>query len=151
MLQSMNRYAWVGVATVALFTFSSHRPEDPMGAAVISIASGIVIDLLVLAVDGIRWLTGRTNRSKYPALILAAADGNIQRIEKALAGGANVDERGPNDETALMLAAGNGRTEAVEFLLAKGADRTVTTRKGSTAAALAARFNHAHIANLLSK
>ena len=83
--------------------------------------------------------------------LVDAADGDIQRLEKALAGGAKVDERGPNDETALMLAARNGRTKAVEFLLAKGADRTVATPKGSTAAALAASFNHDHIVNLLSK
>ena len=151
MLKSMNRYAWVAVATVAMFIFSPRRAHDPMGAAVISIASGLVIALLVLAVDGIRWLMGRAKRSKYSELILAAADGDIQRLEKALAGGAKVDERGPNDETALMLAARNGRTKAVEFLLAKGADRTVATPKGSTAAALAASFNHDHIVNLLSK
>ena len=151
MLKSMNRYAWVAVATVAMFIFSPRRAQDPMGAAVISIASGIVIALLVLAVDGIRWLMTRAKKSKYPEVVLAAADGDVRRLEKALAGGANVDERGPNDETALMLAARNGRTEAVEFLLAKGADRAIATPKGSTAAALAARFNHEHIVNLLAK
>ena len=151
MLQSMNRYVWVAVATVAMFVFSPRRAQDPLGAAVVALASGVLIALVVLLIDGMRWVVRHAKRSKYPELILAAADGDLQRLESAIRAGESVNVRGPDGETALMLAARNGRSEAVRCLLTNGADRALSTPKGSTATTLAVRFKHDAIARLLSE
>lgn len=147
----MNRYAWVVVATIAMFTFSPRRSQDPLGAVVIALASGLVMAFVLLAIDGTSWLIRKAKRVKYPPLLLAAADGNVHQLKELLRLGANINERGPSAETALMLAARNGRADAVKFLLGNGADRTMSTAKGSTAGSLATRFNHSGIAQLLSE
>jgi len=152
MLKSMNRYVWVAVCTVAMFFFAPRRSQDPLGAAVIAVASGLVVLLVVLAIDFIvKPLRARAERAKFPALLLAAADGDLAQVESILKSGAPVDQTGPNGETALMLAARNGKLEVARRLLDAGANPSIQTPKGSTAAALAERFNHPELHHLLSR
>ena len=89
--------------------------------------------------------------AKYPQLLLAAADGDIPRLEALIAERTYVDVLGPNGETALMLAARNGKIDAVNALLSNGADPTISTPKGSTALSIALHFRHGEIERLLSK
>lgn len=151
MLKSMNRYVWVAVCTAAMFVFSPMRARDPWGAAVVAVVGGMGVSLLLLLVDFvIKPLRARARRAKYPELLLAAADGDIERVETLLAKNTPVDQTGPNGETALMMAARNGRLHVARRLLDAGASPDIQTPKGSTAASLAAHFNHQELQRLLA-
>ena len=58
------------------------------------------------------------------ALLMGAALGRVDIVERALAQGADIETRDPSDEklTALILATRAGHTKVVERLLAGGAD-----------------------------
>ena len=165
MLQSMNRYAWVAIATVAMFIFSPRRAQDPMGAAVISIASGIVVTLVFLTIDFLwkplkrKYVVPRLEAKKrsrhneraksMPEIVLQAAEGDVERVQSLLHEGHSADAQGPRGETALMLAARNGHTEIVELLLTEGANPLLKTASGSTAEDIAKTYKNNVCASLL--
>jgi ankyrin repeat protein len=62
-------------------------------------------------------------RSRNDALVRAADDGDLERVQELLRAGASADARGSdiNTETALMRAAARGHLEIVRTLLAHGA------------------------------
>ena len=81
------------------------------------------------------------------ALFEAARVGNIERIETALARGANLNATVRYDMTPLMFAAAGGHLEAVKFLLARGARSDVRdTFYQYAPGALAARNGHRDVA-----
>ena len=53
-------------------------------------------------------------------LIEAAKSGDVERVEQALAAGADVDSRDAAGATALMFAAHGGHLDAVQALIAAG-------------------------------
>ena len=50
-MASMNKYLWIVICSVVMFIFSPTRSKDPLGAAVISLASGILLLVLDLFFD----------------------------------------------------------------------------------------------------
>lgn len=56
----------------------------------------------------------------------AAAQGDIEEIEKLLGYGADIDVTTNNGLTPLFIAASAGKTDAVKFLLEAGADPNIT-------------------------
>ena len=79
----------------------------------------------------------------------AVAAGDMAKIESLLAGGATVDQRGPDQATPLINAALNGQEAVAKLLLAKGADVMARNSGGFTALHAAAYSGSAPIAALL--
>jgi len=101
----------------------------------------------LLAGGGRSWaLMGRT----HDKLILAAARrGNIGRIRRLLAEGADVNARGKYGYTPLVHASYGGHVEAVRFLLDAGAIPSMTTDDGGTALYWAASEGHDDVVGVL--
>lgn len=72
------------------------------------------------------------------ALMRAVCNGQIDRVEKLLAAGANVNAQSNNGFTPLMFAAKDGRTKLVHLLIAAGAEVQMYDDKGNTALIFAA-------------
>jgi multidrug efflux pump subunit AcrA (membrane-fusion protein) len=66
------------------------------------------------------------------ALIEATATGNVEAIEKAIAGGADVNVKAVGGGTLLFIAAHEGHREVAELLIAEGADVNETNSSGET-------------------
>jgi uncharacterized protein len=66
-------------------------------------------------------------------LLKAALHGDLPEVKHLLAKGADVNEKGPEGQTALMMACATGKKEVVEVLLAKGADVNARSSDGHTA------------------
>ena len=81
----------------------------------------------------------------YTALIQAASDGDLERVQTLLDQGANLNAQTLKGYTALMLAAAGNHGAIVQALAAKGADLNLQTDKGYTALMLAAAEGHAAI------
>lgn len=79
----------------------------------------------------------------------AAAAGDLAAVKLILVDGADVDERGPNAETALIAAALANQVEIVELLLAHGADIQARNAGGFTALHAAAYAGSIPVAQLL--
>ncbi len=83
-------------------------------------------------------------------LIKAAADGNQQAVQSALANGADVNVKTTDGWTALMKASQKGHVEIVKLLLDNGADVNVKEiRYGTTALYIASYNGHVEIVKLL--
>ena len=65
-------------------------------------------------------------------LIDSARDGNLERIEKDLAKGADINGRDEFGGTALFAATEQGNTELVYYLLTHGADPNITDNDNET-------------------
>jgi ankyrin repeat protein len=79
----------------------------------------------------------------------AAEAGNIARVRQLLAGGAAVDARNDDGNTALLVAAAWGQSDVVELLLSNGADVHARDGNGMTPLHLAANGDHKKVALLL--
>jgi ankyrin repeat protein len=86
-----------------------------------------------------------------PELVLAAEVGDLERIDRLLAGRGEVDLRDACRWTPLMKAALNGHEAVVRRLLREGADVNAEDKGGYTALMLAASNNHAAIVQLLAE
>ena len=84
-------------------------------------------------------------------LIVAAREGKIERVEKLLAKGADVNAGDIAGQTALMYAAGEGHSEIAEFLIEQGANVDVKNKAGRTALMIAETLGHSEIARLLKE
>jgi len=80
--------------------------------------------------------------AKGDDLILAATIGDLHRVEKLLAKGADVNTKANNGGTALMWASQNGHLDVVQVLLAKGADVNAKANNGETALMPASQYGH---------
>ena len=86
------------------------------------------------------------------ALLVAARDGDTDRVRAALDGGVPVDAHDPLDAqrwTALHVAAANGHVDVATLLLARGAARTRRDAGGASALGTACRAGHAAMVELL--
>jgi ankyrin repeat protein len=94
------------------------------------------------------------------ALIRAAADGDAERVQRAIKSGAQVNSRyidadafmgsDTSGYSALMRASTDGHAQVVEFLIAHNADVTAE-QKGRTALYFAAAGGHQQVAKMLVK
>ena len=82
-------------------------------------------------------------------LLQAARDGNMQRVQAALAAGADVNHQDIIGSTPLFCAASSGHKEIVELLIHAGADKDRQTSDGSTPLLRAAERGHKEIVELL--
>jgi len=73
-------------------------------------------------------------------VFLAARDGNIEKVRRLIAQGANPNQANENGETPLHAAAVNNHQPIVLFLIQSGANINATTVKGWTPLHTAARF-----------
>lgn len=79
----------------------------------------------------------------------AARDGDLGGVQRLLAQGADVDERGKGDRTALMEASLNGHDRVASLLLAKGGSVYARDSDGESPRALALRGGHTGILRML--
>lgn len=84
-------------------------------------------------------------------LMVASAEGNLQRVKELLAYGALVDETSNVGSTALMYAIKNDHINVVKILLAAGADVNIRTKKGNIAKDLALKEGYIDIISLLDE
>lgn len=164
MLKSMNRYVFLLLCLALMYWGSPKRKTDPLGALVVTAASGLLLVALLLLYDfAIRplWKKVMGNKIVNPSLakrepqshspfLLAAADGNVEEVTQHLASGVDIDQRGPVGDTALMLAARNNKIDCIKLLLARGADVSIRTPKKSSAEDVARRFGHGEVVEILA-
>ena len=74
-------------------------------------------------------------------LMLASAEGDLQRSKDLVAYGANVNATSYNGSTALMYAARNNHLSIVKLLIENGADKEIENEKKSTALSLSQTYN----------
>jgi len=85
-------------------------------------------------------------------MAMAAADGNLQRVQQLLDRGAKADSWGPDFvQTALIGAAQGGHRDVVELLLKRGADPSLKDDDGKTALERAREGGYTDIADVLVK
>ncbi|MCL4361833.1 ankyrin repeat domain-containing protein [Candidatus Dependentiae bacterium] len=83
-------------------------------------------------------------------LMQSAKNGNIEKIQKILMSGFDINTRDPNNRhTALIWAARKGYKDIVELLLNEGADINATTNLGMTALAWAKIYEQKEIVEFL--
>ena len=85
------------------------------------------------------------------ALLLAAQQGDLVMLNKALARGADVNTATANGTTALLLAVQRGEAELIDTLIAHGANLEAKRADGQTALSLAERGGQFHIVRVLWK
>jgi ankyrin repeat protein len=86
------------------------------------------------------------------ALLRAAADGNMFKVDDLLSAGTDVDAPTPDGATALMGAVYYGYPQTSRLLMERGADVNAATNDGVTALHYAAQQGHPDIArDLLQK
>lgn len=164
MLKSMNRYVFLLICLALMYWGSPTRKTDPLGALVVTAASGLLLfALFLLYAFAIRplWKKLMGDKIVNPSLakeepkshspfLLASADGNLEEVTRHLASEVDIDQRGPAGDTALMLAARNNKIDCIKLLLARGADASIRTPKKSSAEDVARRFGHGEAAELLA-
>ncbi len=67
-------------------------------------------------------LPGKGSQSKNNALLAASEKGDLARVERLLASGAEIGARNSEDQTPLMLASAEGHVNVVTLLINKGAE-----------------------------
>ena len=86
------------------------------------------------------------------ALLRAAADGNVFKVDDLLSAGADANARTPDGATALMGAVYYGYPQTSRLLMERGGDVNAATDDGVTALHYAAQQGHPDIArDLLQK
>jgi len=91
----------------------------------------------------------RIHSNGKTALMVAAKEGDNDRIKRLLARGANVNRSNRNGGTAIMYAALSGQPETVSMLLEHGAHVDAVAANGWTALMIAAVKGYENIARLL--
>ncbi len=105
-----------------------------------------VLKQLMLGAPGAQ-STARSER--HDSLVDAAADGNLGRVKRLLAGRVDVNERDQEGCTALLRAAGSGHSHVVTALLAAGGDPNLAARNGTTPLGAAVLAHNLEMARLL--
>lgn len=86
-----------------------------------------------------------------PELIQAVTDKKPDRVLAAINAGADVNEAGPQGDTALMYAAHHGHIEICLMLIKGGANFHQRTANGKTALSIAIDFDQTEVVTLLVK
>jgi K+ transporter len=103
-----------------------------------------------------RWLSNKKlthtiQQQQLTELMIAAAEGNDDEVERLLGQGSDVNKAGKSGETALMLAAKNDKRSTVRLLLAKGANPNAVTIKGNTARDIAKKQGNSYVVDILTE
>jgi len=131
----------LGVATALIvlaarvpnrFHLIQRRASLALGGMVILVAAAVVYSYLTL-----------------PALLIPAAQGNINQVRELLDKGADVNARDILGDTPLTFPAFDGYTEVVKALVDKGADVNARNRLGATALQFASGKGHTDVVELL--
>ncbi|MDP1525299.1 MAG: ankyrin repeat domain-containing protein [Rhodocyclaceae bacterium] len=91
------------------------------------------------------------NHGGWNPLHYAAFEGRAEIISLLLAGGADINLKAPNGQSALMLAAKRGHLEAVRILVGANADLSVSDPEEGTAQDMAQKANHTDVATFLKR
>ncbi|MBI5570510.1 MAG: ankyrin repeat domain-containing protein [Desulfomonile tiedjei] len=83
------------------------------------------------------------------ALLNAARDGDVGKVERLLDGGADINSRDIKGWTPLMFAVGSSHSKLAKLLLEKGAAVNLKTKEGLTPLMKAALHNDSEILTLL--
>jgi ankyrin repeat protein len=84
-------------------------------------------------------------------LLIAADEGDVERVKELLKGGANVYQRARGGETALMIAASQGHLPVSEVLIKEGLDVDMISAHGLTALMMAASAHQTKMVAFLLK
>ena len=93
----------------------------------------------------------RAASSAAPALVMAAASGNIERVEQLLRSGVSTEETDARGRTALLVATLHGDLPMVRMLLAAGARADAADEDGDTPLAAARRQGSPELEGLLER
>jgi ankyrin repeat protein len=100
--------------------------------------------------DAWRLSTAQQTPPDPAKLLLDAADrDDVNTLRALLAAGADVNAKGPFDETALIRAANGGHEKSVRLLVKSGADLNAKSVDGYTPLILAAQYGYAAAARAL--
>lgn len=84
-------------------------------------------------------------------LMLASAEGNMQRVQDLLNYGVEINATSLSRSTALMYAVRNNHLNVAKALIDAGADINAKSDKKSTALSIAKKFGHSEIASYLKQ
>ncbi|NCS93083.1 MAG: ankyrin repeat domain-containing protein [Leptospira sp.] len=107
-------------------------------------------NLILLIILLITINCGSKDPAKTQDLLMAAASGNVEKMQTLL--NENADVNGKDEVagwTSLWYASTNGNVEAVEFLLKNGADVDAQIKDGQTALMVAADKGRTKVVELL--
>ncbi len=122
---------------------------------------GVVVTIGVIGYLVFEWLRKSTLTDEQKALeededaaekhglndlMIAAANGDVIRVNELIDYGIDVNKRNQSGATALMYAARNGHSSVVNALISAGADRLAKTHEGSTAASIARKSGYSAVA-----
>src|ERR1700722_18605705 len=109
-----------------------HRDGQPaLSFAMLGAQTQVVELLLAWHADPNAPMNGRYDVSDTP-LQYAAQSGNLRLASILIAGGAQVNSKGPRGRTALHAAAVNGRLDMLRLLIEKGADLNTRDAEGAS-------------------
>lgn len=89
------------------------------------------------------------DRHGYTPLMWASAHGQLNSVRLLITSGANVQTRGPHDESSLLLAAANGHVHVLRDLLQSGACPDDVDQDGTSALMFAVAADHVASTNEL--
>jgi hypothetical protein len=134
------------------FCFATEQSVGkPDGQALLDAVKAGSVKQLEKALDQGATLEAEDKRTGRTALIVAAALGRANMVERLLVAGAEVNARDKNGWTALMVASEKGHTDVVKKLLLWGAEIGLTNKNGTTALMLAAFKGQGKTVDLLLK
>ena len=87
--------------------------------------------------------------SAQASLARAAKKGDLEKVEKLIAEGADLDATDSRGNSALYLAASKGHADVVEALAQAGADVDIDNSFGSTPLHVASRYGHVEVIRVL--
>ena len=126
----------VGVFGYFIFkTFTSSKPQEISEAADLSDAEKKSL----------------VKKQGLTELMVAASEGDRDKLEELLEKGFKVDAKSAIGTTALMYAARGNHAECIECLLAAGADTNIATKGGTTALIFAQRVGNTEAIRLLTR
>ncbi len=89
--------------------------------------------------------------SALDRIFICAAEGRIDELRDLIVKGEKVDSIDYRGATPLFYAARNGQVEVVDYLLKNGASTTIKLSGGSTPEAVAAKYGHRKIAEMIRR
>jgi ankyrin repeat protein len=108
-----------------------------------------LIAMCVLGVAAAAHAQATTNPNLNAQLLVAARQGDLQAVQRALAQGAAVDSRNRLGKTPLLMAAEKGNEPLAALALRAGANVNVASLEGVTPLMAASYGGHAGVAKIL--
>ena len=139
--------SWDGILTVLCTecTRSDKKMSNTGKALLISAFPGLSVQNTV----GPRTRHAKRSINSSSQLLIAAGNGEVERVRQLLIEGANVNVADREGQTPLILAVKNGHTRIVQVLLARRADANHAALDGKTPLLWAAARGHTDIVNAL--